>query len=133
MKKTRSASKSAGGIKEFILGILIIWCSFIVFSLIFAAVLFSGDDPTGSASLFSLIAFILSGAVGTVLNRRLFSRSDKNVPLFSALISAVIYLVISTVVSGRISIGALVSMLCFAGSSLAVAIPKKKRQKRRTH
>ena len=130
MKKSKSGTKSKGGIKEMLFGTLMIWGLFLLFSLIFAIILFSGEDPTGSTALFSIIAFVLSGALGTLLNRKLFARCDKNVPLISALISAIAYAVISVITSGKISVGALISALCFLGSAVLVSLPKKKKAKR---
>ena len=132
MKKTKFTSKSSGGIKPMLLGALVIWSAFLVLSLAFAVVLFSGDDPTRSSALFSLIAFILSGAVGTAINKKI-SLPEKNTALLSALVTALVYLCVSAVVSGRISFGAIISAACFMGASAIVGIPKKKKAKKHGH
>ncbi len=131
MKNSRFAAKGAIGIKGALLGTLVIWCVFLIFSLVFAAVLFSGDDPTGSTSLFSIIAFVLSGGIGSLINRMLFSRTEKNVPLFSAVLSTIIYLCISAVASARISLGAIISAISFMGAAMIATFKRRKKQKRR--
>lgn len=130
MKKSKSDTRGKGGIRNTLLGALIIWLLFILFSFILAIILFSGDDPTASTALFSIIAFIVSGALGTLINRRAFRQSAINVPLFSSLLCAFIYAVISAVASGRISFGALITAICFIGASILVSIPKRKKAKR---
>ena len=133
MKKSRSGRDSKSGFKSIILGAAVIWCLFIVLSLVFTVVLFSGENPTGSTALFSLISFIASGGLGTLLNKKLFKSCEMNAPLFSALLSAAVYLVISAISSGRISIGCLINTLCFVLISLLFSVARKKKNKRYTH
>ena len=130
MKKTRGARDNKSVFKPIVLGTAVIWCLFIALSLIFSVILFSGENPTGSTALFSLISFIASGGIGTLLNKQFFKSCEVNSPLFSALLCAAIYLVISAVASGRISIGCLINTACFILISLLFSIKRTKKSKR---
>ena len=132
MKKTRSDSRSKSTLKSILFGILIIWGLFFVLSLLFTVILFSGQDPTGSTSLFSLISFMAAGALGTLLNKRFFKGYPTNTPLFSLFASAIIYVAISAIITGKISIGCLISAVCFILLSMLCLIKKKKKIKRRS-
>lgn len=127
MRKTKFCAKSSGGIKSVLSGVLIIWCTFLLLSLSFSVILFSGDDPTRSTSLVSIGSFVLSGAIGTLINRKLLPSADKRTPLFSSLFTVLIYLSASAILSAGISLGAIISSLCFMGASFLVGIPKKKK------
>ena len=130
MRKTKSSLKSSGGIKPMLFGALVIWCTFLLLSLIFSLILFSGDDPTRSTALLSIGAFVISGALGTLINRRLIPSADKSTSLLSSLLTVIIYLLVSVVLSAGISLGAVLSALCFMGASALVGIPKRKKTKR---
>lgn len=130
MKKTRSYKREGSLPKQIVLGSLLIWSIFIVFSLIFAVILYSGDNPTASTKLFSLISFTASGGLGSLLNKKIFS-SDMNVPLFCAVLCALVYIMISCISSGKIYIGALISAVCFILISVIASLTKKKKPKRR--
>ena len=133
MKKSRAARDNKSVLKPIVLGTAVIWCLFIALSLIFTVILFTGENPTGSTALFSLISFIASGGIGTLLNKQFFKSCEMNTPLFSALLSAAVYLVICTISSGRISIGCLINTVCFILISLLFSVTRKKRNKRHTH
>lgn len=131
MKKSRSGKGSQSKIIPIALGTLIIWGFFFALSLVFTVILFSGDDPTASTALFSLISFVASGALATLINKRIFKSSAVNAPLFSALSSAIIYLVACTVASGRISVGCIINTACFILICMLASIQRKKKSKRR--
>ena len=133
MRKIKSSAKSKSGIKQILCGALTVWAMFFILSFVFSVILFSGDDPTGSTALFSMIAFILSGGIGTLVNRKIFSRCDKNIPLISSLVCALAYAVISIIASGKLSLGSLITALCFLGASALASITKKKKAKRHAH
>ena len=105
MKKSRFNGGGKSAIKDIAFGTLIIWGAFLVLSLLFSLILFFGDDPTANTALFSLIAFMCAAAIAALINKRLFQSSSLNAPLLSAIFSAVLYLIISGIVSGKISIG----------------------------
>lgn len=132
MKKSRANKGSKSVFKAILLGTLLIWSVFFATSLLFAVILFSGENPTASTSLFSLIAFLISGAAGTLLNKILLKSCKLNAPLVSALLSAGIYIAISTVASGKISTACLINAFCFTVIALlfSLAKPKRKRVKR---
>ena len=133
MKKTKFSAKSSGGIKPVLLGSLIIWCTFLLISLIFSVILFSGEDPARSTSLVSIGAFVISGAVGTLINGKLLSPVDKKTARFSSLLTVLIYLSASAILSAGISLGAIISAICFMGASMLVGIPKKKKARKHRH
>ena len=118
MKKTRSYSASGSALKPIAVGFLVIWGSFIILSLIISLILFNGDDPTERTSLFSLIAFIGAGAIGTLINKRLFKLASLNSPIISAVAAVIVYVVTSAIISGKIGIGCLINAVCFILISL---------------
>lgn len=131
MKKSRYTKESGSAFKPTILGALVIWISFLAFSLICTFILFSGSDPTPRASLFSLISFMAAGGVGSIVNKQLFRSSRSNAPLFSSLLCALIYVFISSVSIGKISIGSLATALCFTVISALATMSRKKKPRHR--
>lgn len=130
MKKSRSVKANQSKILPIALGFLTIWGIFFSLSLIFAIILFSGDDPTGSTDLFSLISFMAAAAIASLINKRIFKSCAANAPLLSALLSALVYLLISAVASGKISMGCIISAACFILIAALASIQKKKKVKR---
>ena len=131
MKKIRHGAKKSSAGRSVALGVCFIWGFFLLFSLIFTAVLFSGENPTASTALFSLIAFMLAGALGTIANKRIFASCPINAPLFSAIATVIIYLSISAIISGGIKFGALISTACFLLIASLLSLSKKKKAKHR--
>ena len=132
MKKMRYAKGNTSTLKAMILGAVIIWVCFFALTLISALILYSGNDPTSKATLFSLISFVASGAIGSFINKRLFHSSSVNIPLSSALLCAVIYVFIASATSGKILIGSIISAACFLLISSLFSLPKRKTRSHRT-
>ena len=130
MKKTRSSNSECSPFRQILLGAIMIWISFFALSLIFAVILYSGDDPTSKIALFSLTAFTTSGGLGTLLNKSFFRCAKTNIALISACLSAIIYLLISFICSGKFSLGAIISASCFLMISAIVSLPKKGQKRR---
>ncbi len=131
MKKIRHGAKKSSAVRSIALGVSLIWGFFLLFSLIFTVVLFSGENPTASTALFSLIAFMLAGALGTIANKRIFASCPINAPLFSAITAVIIYLLISAIISGGIKFGALTSSICFITVAFLLSLLKKDKTRRK--
>ena len=131
MKKSKSGMGKKSIIKPIALGAVMIWGIFLLLSLIMTAILFSGEDPTSKPALFSIIAFILSGALATLINKRIFKSYALNTPMLSALATAILYLSISAVICGGIKIGALISAACFITMTALLSLSKPKKARRR--
>ena len=131
MKKFRHGAEKRSAVRSIALGVCLIWGFFLLFSLIFTVILFSGENPTASTALFSLIAFMIAGALGTIANKRFFASCSINAPLFSAIATVIIYLSISAIISGGIKFGALISTGCFLLIVSLLSLYKKKKAKHR--
>ena len=129
MKKTRYAKGNGSALKSILLGALLIWILFFVISLVCTFILYSGNDPTPKATLFSLASFMLAGAIGSLMNKRIFHPSLSNAPFLSALLCAIVFIFLSTVANGRLPIGTLISAVCFMLISAIASVPKRKKQK----
>ena len=134
--KNKSASHTAPGfIKSLFLGISINALAFIVFAFIIASVAYGTDDPTAMTALLSITAFVLSGAIGTIINVRLFKNGKSSLPYFCTAGSLAIFLIISLIAGGSLSVGHIISAACFALiavlSALAAKNKKSARRKRR--
>ena len=129
MKKTHSV-RSSSALKPILLGVLVIWSVFFALSLVCTVILYSGSDPTPKAPLFSLISFMTAGALGSLINKKLFGVSMARAPLFSALLSAGLFVFLSAISMGRISVGTLISAVCFMLICTLASLKGRKKQRR---
>ena len=132
MKKTRYTKGNSSIFKPILLGALVIWLLFFVISLVCTVILYAGNDPTPKATLFSLISFMAAGAIGSLINKKLFGTVATKAPLFSALISAAVFVCLCAVSMGKISVGTLISAVCFMLICTLASLKRRKKQRRHT-
>ena len=132
MKKSRYTKGNSSAFKPILLGALVIWLLFFAISLAFTVILYSGNDPTPKTALFSLISFMTAGALGSLINKKLFGVGAAKAPLFSALLSAAVFVCISAISMGKISVGTLISAVCFMLICTLASLKRRKKQRRHT-
>ena len=129
MQKTVYNKKEAGPVKKLFISCALSLLLFPAVCLIFCAFLFGSEDPTGKLKLFSLVAFLISGAVGGILCARI-CRGSMKLKILSALISSFAFLLISLIASaGKLPVATLINLgiyLCI--SILFSSLERKKRK-----
>ena len=130
MKKARHTARGGSLLKPILLGSLMIWILFFAITLLCTVVLYSGNDPTPRATLLSIISFMLAGALGSLIGKRLFRTDLVNAPFLSALLCATVFVFISAIANGKIRLGTLITAVCFMLISALITLPKRRKQKR---
>lgn len=113
MQKTKYSKKEAGVLKKLIICSLVSLILFPAVSLAFGIVIFNTDDPTGKIKLFSLLSFLTSGIISGFMNSKI-CRGNMKLKVFSALLAALIFLLISLVASaGKIPGATLINLAVY--------------------
>lgn len=134
MKNRFKAKNKATPIKSVLIGVLSVLIFFLILSFITTVILYNTSDPTSKTGLFSIISFVLSGAIATFINTKLYGNENIMLPIFSSLASLVVFMIISLIFCGKITGGNLMSALCFTlASTLALILGKKKKPLRNRH
>ena len=133
--KNKSVSRGTPSfIKALLLGIAVTAAVFTICSLVISLILYNTENPTSKTELFSIIAFVLSGAISAFVNTKLFGKDNASLPLASATAALALFLVISLISGGALSGGHIMSALCFAlVTVLSAFLAKNKKSARRTH
>ena len=134
MKKFKNRSKEVNTAKAIPICIGINMGVFLSFSLIACALLYTGKDPTGNISLYSMITFIASGAAGSFIGAK---ATSARISIISSAVCAGIYICIALILGGNASGRALMNALCFMLSSALLAViggaKRAKRRARKSH
>ena len=134
MKNNYTSQSTPGFIKGILIGTAVIAAAFAIASFAIALIIYSTDDPTAKTGLFSIIAFVLSGAAGAFINTKLFGQRNTALPFISAAFALVLFFIASLISAGSLSGGHILSALCFAVVTLLSAfLAKSKKSARRTH
>ena len=105
----------------------------LLFSLIFALIAGSLDDPTGNLGIFSLCAMLISAAISGFINSRIKGEGGVGFATLVALSIVLIMLLINVIAcGGKISLSAFMNYVCYLGvSALASYLGDKRAVKRR--
>ncbi len=134
MRKRFKAKNKENPIKSVFIGILTIFITFLVTSFVITIVAYNSSDPTAKTGLFSIISLVLSGAIATFINTKLYGKENVIYPFLSSLTALVIFMITSLIMCGKISGGTLMSALCFTLAAIfAIFIGKMKKHARRRH
>lgn len=113
MKTRHKPNKARSPVASVFFGMLILTVSFITTSLVIALIAYNTPDPTAHEGLLSILSFVISGGVGVFINTKLFGRDKTTLPLFSSLFILIIFLTVSLISCGKITVGSIMSSLCF--------------------
>ena len=127
MKNRFKGKKSQSPFISVVLGGVVILIAFLLISLAVTLILYNTPDPTAQTGLYSILSFVLSGALGVFINRKLFGKDSIAAPAASSLTIVIAFLLITLILHQKIPSGNLISALCFAiATILAFLISKKK-------
>ena len=126
MKNKYASNNTPGFIRGLITGTFVIVATFVLSSFAIALIIYNTDDPTAYVELFSIIAFVLSGAAGAFINTRLFGTGGSALSYLSAIFALALFFIISLISGGMLSGGHLLSALCFALVTILSALLAKK-------
>ena len=134
MKNKYNSKGTPGFIKSLLIGSAVIAAAFAVASFTIALIIYNTDDPTSKTALLSIIAFVISGAVGAFINTKLFGQRNNALPYLSAACVLILFIIASLISAGALSGGHILSALCFALATLLSAfLAKSKKRARHTH
>jgi len=133
MLKGKKYIKSDGAIKFLICfgfsAAMIILCSFIM-----ALIASASGDPTRMVGIYSLVAMIVSAALGGIFSGRMRGDGGTVYALLVALAVVIIMLLIALIVrGGKVGGSAFMNYGCYLGVSTLAAILGKKRKIHRAH
>ena len=136
MKPGNSRVNERSNIANILLGTVIHVIVFLCISLIFSAIIYNTKDPSAKIKLWSILSFVASGVLGSVLNAKIFKYNSKNC-IISLITISIIYLAFVLIVNGKIPIPCIINAICFIAASMLFLFVSKgtnngKKHKRRS-
>ena len=119
-------------IKRLFLGAVIAMAALLLFSAIFSGIAMLTDDAAAKIPLFAILTLILSAAVGGAVSTRTVSDGRLSLALLSALLAALIFMLIGTIVGkGHLPLSVFLNFIIFIGVFGLSAYLFKKRERGR--
>lgn len=108
-------SKDVGAVGRLLRGLLVCTVLFFLFMLALTLVRYFSDDPTYRSKLWSTCAFLLSGAVGGMIIRRISGDGGTLIAALSATELVLLLFIIAVITSGVPSLPSLVNYGVYVG------------------
>ncbi len=121
--------------KVLLLGTVIIIITYLALTAIIGIICYNSADPTKNIELYSMLALVASGGIGTFIGAKLLRDSGFIPALFPAVITLALYIILSMILSGgTLSLSHGMNILCFCLlSALAAFLGTARSDKKRHH
>ncbi len=101
---------------------------FLTLTFIFALICYNSKDPTANTEIYSMVALLLAGGAGSFAITTLGGEYGAYSALFSSLCSCILIFMFAFISSEKVTLGALMNILCFILiSMLGILIGKHKK------
>ena len=114
------------------IGVFAIAVIYLLISFVISAVRYGSSDSTANIPLFSALALVLSGAIGTFFSAKISGSETVMLSMIPASAATVVFTLITLIATGgKIELFHAVNMLCFLALSFLSAILAMPRKNKR--
>ena len=105
-----------------------------IIAAIFGFICHSTADPVSGVKLFALIALLVSGALGGIINGKLSGNGGFPICAAATVTASIVIMLVGVVINRGVTSAALMNILCYILTSLFFAffLGRKKRARRKT-
>ena len=111
---TQKMRRGGSPLRSALLGCGIIFVIYLLSLAAVCAVCYFGEDPTKNLELYSMLALVASGGIGTFISAKVFGSEGYLTAIFPATLALSAYVILSFIISrGALSLPHAMNMLCF--------------------